>query len=151
MWVKNTVFSAINDLGSLFHPNPLFMSSKMRSFPPTHVVGLDNIPCRGFKVVRQYAPVCVLPFPQVRGVIHLPLPLYDKPVCLPLPFIHKDGIQFILDATYFLFPPSFIRVARAGHRRANRTGWHGYRSGCNVALTYARFPPSMSRSRHGSG
>lgn len=31
---KNTVFSAMKDLGNLDHPKPLFMSSKMRSFPP---------------------------------------------------------------------------------------------------------------------
>ncbi len=31
---RNTVFSAMKDLGNLDHPKPLFMSSKMRSFPP---------------------------------------------------------------------------------------------------------------------
>ena len=31
---RNTVFSPMKDFGSLFQPNPLFMSSKMRSFPP---------------------------------------------------------------------------------------------------------------------
>ncbi len=31
---RNTVFSPMKDLGSLFQPNPPAMSSKMRSFPP---------------------------------------------------------------------------------------------------------------------
>ena len=30
----NTVFSDMNDLGSLFQPNPLFISSNIRSLPP---------------------------------------------------------------------------------------------------------------------
>ena len=31
---RNTVFSDMNDLGSLFQPNPLFISSNIRSLPP---------------------------------------------------------------------------------------------------------------------
>ena len=32
-WVITNAFSPMKDFGSLFQPNPLFMSSKMRSFP----------------------------------------------------------------------------------------------------------------------
>ena len=39
---RNTVFSDMNDLGSLFQPNPLFISSNIRSLPDRKSTRLNS-------------------------------------------------------------------------------------------------------------
>ena len=57
---RNTVFSPMKDFGSLFHPNPPTMSSKIRSFP------------------------------QVEFAVYPLLSLNHKTVCLSFPFLNKN-------------------------------------------------------------
>ena len=97
---RNTVFSAMNDLGSLAHPKPLpFLSAP-------EVVELHYLTRRRCVVVGQYAAVGVLTLPQVLLPVHAALTLYDKSVRLALPFLCDDGVQLIFDAVDYLAFPS---------------------------------------------
>ena len=70
------------------------------------VVELDDVPGGRHVVVGQDAAVGVVAFPQVEVPVGAPLPLDDKAVRLPLPFLHEDGVQLELDAVDFLPLPS---------------------------------------------
>ena len=58
-------------------------------------------------VICKDAAIGVFAFPQVKLTVHPLLPLNHKTVCLPFPFLNKNGVQFKLNATQFLLlPPS---------------------------------------------
>ena len=46
--------------------------------------------------------VGVFAFPQVKLTVNSLLPLDYKTVCLPFPFLNKNGVQFKLNAAQFL-------------------------------------------------
>ena len=103
---RNTVFSPMKDFGSLFQPNPLFMSSKMRSFPP-RVIEFDNLFLGRLVVICKDAAVGVFSFhrsisPSIRFCLWI-----TRQYAPPFPFLNKNGVQFKLNAAQFLsLPPS---------------------------------------------
>ena len=73
----------------------------------TKVIELDYFSCGSFIVVSQDTTVCVFSFPKILHTVHPFLSLNHKSVCLPLPLLNKDRVQFKLNAIDFLgFPAS---------------------------------------------
>ena len=70
------------------------------------VVELHDVRRRRPEVVGEYAAVGVLTLPEVGLSVDAPLPLDDEAVGLALPFLHKDGVDFVPDAVDLRLLPS---------------------------------------------
>ncbi|CRH73615.1 Uncharacterised protein [Chlamydia trachomatis] len=73
----------------------------------TKVIELDNFSCGRIIVVSRDTTVFVFSFPKILHAIHPFLSLNHKSICLTLPLLNKDRIQFKLNAIDFLCLPAF--------------------------------------------